>query len=204
MCDMKLDGLKMKVAMSATERKRKQREDLDFRNKEAEKMRKKRQVIDFRNKEEEKRRKQREDNDFRNKENEKKRKYIINLRENVDYRMKETERRKKARLETSRNVPREAELTYGDRKKIHAANVARYRLKLKCCRGGRYTMESPFEFQCQRLFRPYMLFDLQFTRYEKKVFSCLEWMMGELISGEIKVETMTEDLLERELDAIGK
>ena len=193
-----------KHAMSATERKRKQREDIDFRNKEKEKMRKRSEDIDFRNKEKErmrkrredidtrnkeneKRRKRHEDIDFRNKENEKKRKqredfdfknnekdkmriYVRNKRANGDYRMNEIQRRKKARLEATPNYPRTAELMHGDKKKIHAAHLARYRLKVKCCTGGRYTVESPFEYECQRLFRRYMVFDLKFTRYEKKAF----------------------------------
>ena len=191
----------MKVAMSATARKRKQRESMAFKNKEKEIKRKKREDIDFRNKEKEKKViKRREDIDLRNKERGRKRK----RREDIDFRNKENDRRKIARRESSLNFPREAELQHGDRKKIHAANVARYRLKRKCCTGGRYSVESPFENECQRLFRQHLLFDLKFTRYENKAYSCLKWMMDELISKEKKVLTMTEDLLERELDAIRK
>ena len=148
-----MSDINQKHAMSALERKRKQREGIDFRNKEKEKMRKRR-----------------EDIDFRNKEKEKMRIYERNKRANGDYRMNEIQRRKKARLEATPNYPRAAELMHGDKKMIHAAHVARYRFKIKCCTGGRYTEESPYEYECQFLFRRYMVFDLKFTRYEKKAF----------------------------------
>ena len=178
--------------------KRKLREDNEFKTKENEakkkRMRKLREDKEYNAGEIIKKRKLREEDEFKAKENKAKKKRMRKLRENKEYRAKE----KGAR---NANFYRDEELNNADRKKLIAAKMARYRLKKIYCK-RRFTEDKIFEFECERFFKPYIIFDLRHTRFEKTALFCCTWMIQELKYCLEKAEILSENLFQVQMKAM--